>query len=334
MKRTAPLLACLNALLLSACSDSGSGATAQTGAASCVAPPALSQSLPTLQDSLICYSELASANRNPVLLVPGTTLEPEPNFDWNYMPALEARGWPYCAVTLPERAMGDIQIAAEHVVYAVREMHSRSGRPVQILGYSQGGMVPRWAIRYWPDIRPMIEELVGLSPSNHGTLTAQPGCQVDCPRAYHQQKNDSAFIAALNAGFETVPGIHYSNLYTWTDEVVTPNTPPNASSTLAEAEGVANIALQDICPNNVADHFAIGSYDAVSGALAFDALTHPGPADPARIDVAVCLQPFMEGVNPASFTQDFAAMVDFVGETSAQTEMVAEEPLLKCYVES
>ena len=159
-------LACLSALILSACADSSPGVPGQADAGSCVAPPALSQPLPTLQDSLVCYSDLASAARNPVLLVPGTTLDPEPNFDWNYMPALEDRGWPYCAVTLPERAMGDIQIAAEHVVYAVREMHARSGRPVQILGYSQGGMVPRWAIRYWPDIQPMIEELVGLSPSN------------------------------------------------------------------------------------------------------------------------------------------------------------------------
>ena len=101
-------LACLSALILSACADSSPGVPGQADAGSCVAPPALSQPLPTLQDSLVCYSDLASAARNPVLLVPGTTLDPEPNFDWNYMPALEDRGWPYCAVTLPERAMGDI----------------------------------------------------------------------------------------------------------------------------------------------------------------------------------------------------------------------------------
>ena len=121
-----------------------------------------------------------------------------------------------------------------------------------------------------------------------------------------------------------MPGIHYSNIYTWTDEVVTPNTPPNASSALIEADGVANIALQDVCPNNVADHLAIGSYDAVAAALAFDALDHPGPADPSRIAATVCLQPFMEGVDAASFSDDYAAMVAFIGETSAQTENVAE----------
>lgn len=326
-------VACLSVGLLGACADSSPGGLALPGAQNCLAPPALSQPSASLQNSLVCYADLASAARNPVLLVPGTTLDPAPNYDWNYIPALDARGWPYCTVTLPDRAMGDIQIAAEHVVYAVREMHARSSRPVQILGYSQGGMVPRWAIRYWPGIRPMIEEVVGLSPSNHGTLTAQPGCQVDCPRAYHQQKNDAAFIAALNRDFETVPGIHYSNIYTWTDEVVTPNTPPNASSALIEADGVANIALQDVCPNNVADHLAIGSYDAVAAALAFDALDHPGPADPSRIAATVCLQPFMEGVDAASFSDDYAAMVAFIGETSAQTENVAEEPALKCYVD-
>lgn len=315
---------------LSACADSGSPSQSMTEA-ECVLPPALSTDSASLDAALHCPQPLARLDRNPVLLIPGTTLEPEPNFSWNYIPALQARNWPYCAVTLPERAMGDIQIAAEYVVHAVRTMHAESGRQVQILGYSQGGMVPRWAIRFWPDVRPMIEEVVGLSPSNHGTLTAQPGCTSDCPRAYQQQRNDSNFIARLNRGFETVAGIDYSSIYTWTDEVVTPNTPPNASSALSGGTQVVNVALQEVCPNNVADHLAIGSYDAVAAALAFDALAHAGPVDSSRIAASVCLQPFMEGVNASSFAEGYSAMLAYIAETSAITENVSEEPPLRCY---
>ena len=30
-------------------------------------------------------------------------------------------------------------------------------------------MIPRWALRFWPDTRVMVDHVVGLSPSNHGT---------------------------------------------------------------------------------------------------------------------------------------------------------------------
>lgn len=35
-------------------------------------------------------------------------------------PALSKLGWPYCTVTLPGNAMGDIQVAGEYVVDAIR----------------------------------------------------------------------------------------------------------------------------------------------------------------------------------------------------------------------
>ena len=33
-------------------------------------------------------------------------------------------------------------------------------------------MVPRWALRFWPDTRPMVDDQIGMAPSNHGTDTA------------------------------------------------------------------------------------------------------------------------------------------------------------------
>jgi hypothetical protein len=64
-----------------------------------------------LKASFSCNMDLADANRSPVLLVPGTTLRPAENFDWNYIPALSARGWPVCSVQVPEESLGDIQVA-------------------------------------------------------------------------------------------------------------------------------------------------------------------------------------------------------------------------------
>src|SRR5581483_11806760 len=103
------------------------GAVAPARAAAPKGPP-LDVPRATLAASLSCTANLASAKREPVLLVPGTTQTPEVNFSWNYEPALTARGVPWCAVTLPAHGMGDIQVAAEYVVSALRTMHARTKR--------------------------------------------------------------------------------------------------------------------------------------------------------------------------------------------------------------
>lgn len=325
---------CLAASAITLACTSSEQSTPTSTASECATPPALSADINDLSAALNCPNELAQAARAPVLLVPGTALEPDANFGWNYIPALEAREWPYCTITLPERAMGDIQIAAEYVVYAIREMYERGGHPIQILGFSQGGMTPRWALKYWPDTRDMVEEVVGLAPSNHGTVTAQPQCQIDCPTAFRQQKNDSKFIATLNADIETFEGIDYSNLHSWFDEVVTPNTPPSPSSALSGGDNVANIALQDICPGNAAEHLATGSYDGLAAALAFDALKNDGPADPSRIDISVCAAPLMDGVNPTTFANDYADMVAFISASIEGADTSTDEPPIACYAEA
>ena len=296
--------------------------------------PALSVPPAELDAALQCPQSLAGAARVPVLLIPGTNLEPRANFDWNYEPALTAAGIPWCAVELPGYAMGDIQVSAEYVVAALRRMHTESGRRVSIVGYSQGGMIGRWALRWWPDTRAIVEDLVGNAPSNHGTLTARPGCASQCAPAYWQQRDDAKFIAALNDGPETFAGIDYTVNFTRNDEVVTPNADAQTgSSALRTGEGrIRNTALQEVCPNDTAEHLIIGSYDPVAWALALDALTNDGPADPARIDPAVCAQQFMPGVDPAAFPANWGRYLAAIVEGARRAEQATEEPPLRCYV--
>src|SRR5947208_14406473 len=117
--------------------------------------PRLSVPSKQLRAALKCTASVAGDPREPILLVPGTTMTPEVNFSWNYERALNALGLPYCTIELPNRAMTDIQVAGEYVVYSLRQMSKLEGRKgarkVAIIGYSQGGMVPRWALRFWPD---------------------------------------------------------------------------------------------------------------------------------------------------------------------------------------
>ena len=169
--------------------------------------PRLSVPSKQLRAALKCTASVASDSREPILLVPGTTMTPEVNFSWNYERALNALGLPYCTIELPNRAMSDIQVAGEYVVYALRKMskfEGRRSRKVQVIGYSQGGMVPRWALRFWPDTRKLVDDDIGLDASNHGTITAESSCQNEgCAPAVWQQRNNSAFFAALNSYAET-----------------------------------------------------------------------------------------------------------------------------------
>ena len=96
-------------------------------------------------------------------------------------------------------------------------------------------------------------------------------------------------MGALNSLAETFAGIDYTVIFSRTDEVVVPNFDSSGSSSLHTGGGtIANIAVQQICPNDISEHLAMGSYDAVGYALAIDAFTHSGAADPSRIPATVC----------------------------------------------
>lgn len=297
------------------------------------AGPPLTVSQNALRASLACTSGIATSPRNPILLVPGTNLDPGPNYSWNYERAFTAMGWPYCTVTLPFHSMGDIQTAGQYVVHALRTIAAMTKKRVDVLGYSQGGMLPRWALRFWPGTRSLVKDLVGIDPSNHGTLDAEVACQKQCPPAYWQQATGSHFLAALNSRAETFSGIDYTVIYSRTDEVVVPNLDASGSSSLHTGSGkIANIAVQSICPNDTSDHLAMGTYDPVAYALVVDAFTHSGTANPARISRSVCLEPFQPGVNPNTFAGNYANFLSAIGQAFEESPEVVAEPPLDCYV--
>jgi hypothetical protein len=59
-----------------------------------------------LAASLKCPGDLAGAQRDPVLLLPGTTLNPKVRYSWNWERAIAQRGMPYCTVGAPRQRDG------------------------------------------------------------------------------------------------------------------------------------------------------------------------------------------------------------------------------------
>lgn len=281
-----------------------------------------------LKGSLTCSDGIAGADRAPVLLVPATSVNSRQNFSWNYENLFDQRGIPWCASDQPgfrNSNLTDIQLRGQYLTYAIRWMHRTSGRQIAIVGHSQGGMAMRWPLRFWPDTRAMVDDVIGFAGTNHGTDEAA-GCDESCSPAAAQQGSDSDFIRALNSRAETFAGISYTEVFTNLDETVTP--PREASSVSGPGE-ITNVAIQEVCPNATSEHLMVGTSDATAAALALDALDNPGPADPERISPTVCAQPFQPGIDPVTAPAEIAAAFESLFLSEGPT---GGEPKLRCYV--
>ena len=237
-----------------------------------------------------------------VLLVHGAGIDGKRNWAWGYQPALEEVGIRTCTVDLFGYGMSDSQLSAERVVYAIRTIHDLVDGPVAVLGFSQGGLTARFALRFWPDIRAMVDDLVLLGAPISGTTALEQLCARTCAAALWQVRNGSAFLAATNSGALTFPGIDVTSVFTQLDAVVTPNDHGQAST----LPGAVNVSVQDICPDDTADHVVLGTSDPVAYALALDALQQDGPADPARLAPSLCGEATLPGVTEAEATERLA----------------------------
>lgn len=291
MDRARFLTLVIAATLISACSDSGPDGQSRAAAEpdnKLLGPP-LSVSEADLEAALDCPDEFTSDRATePVLLIHGTFTNGPEQWEWNYRPLLESLGLDVCLITYPDRGFGDQQISAEYIVYAVREIKTRSqGRKVDMIGHSQGASMPRWALRWWPEVRNAVDDFVLIAPPSHGTEVAAgrggPGSEM--PAAFYQFDPASQFVAAVNSCDETPGAVDYTVIYTLFDELVQPAIPESTAALDAGAEepNTVNIFMQDVCPGHFVDHVTIGTTDSVAKDIALDALMNDGPASLERL---------------------------------------------------
>lgn len=293
--------------------------------------PKLSPSAEALAASLTCTDDVRKATTAPVLLLAGTAVNSGQYFGWNWEPALTAAGIPWCVSDIPtpnsaNTNLDDMQTRAEYAVYAIRAMHKMAKRKISIIGHSQGGVVPRWSLRFWPDVRDLVDDVIGLAPTSHGTPLGSQICQSNCHPAIWQQRVGSRFYEAVDSYQQTFKGISYTVITSYADAWV----PPLAADLTGPGD-IANVRVQDKCPANTADHDGIATADPVAEAVALDALRHRGPAQLDRIDAGVCQQAFMSGVNPDTYFADLGAMNEVKQQNFISAPPAETEPPLACY---
>jgi triacylglycerol lipase len=290
--------------------------------------PALLETAPDLDAALECKQPLTPGAR-AVLLVHGTSVTPQENWEWNWELALPHFGFLPCTVRLPDYAFVDIQVSTEYVVHAIRKMSDATGTKISVVGLSQGGLQPRWAIRWWPDIRERVDDLVMLATTNHGAPFADGSCALSpcLPALWQQRVQGSLFLAALNSDDETPGAVSYTSIYSHSDAVIQ----PSVAEATAPLEGAVNVAVQDLCPGRAVDH-AQHAYDAAVWALGLDALTHDGPLQLARVDTSICLEFALPFADPAECVQRGAEIYTLAGERQSTYDGKTDrEPPLRDY---
>jgi triacylglycerol esterase/lipase EstA (alpha/beta hydrolase family) len=238
----------------------------------------------------------STAHPRPVVLVHGTFGDMTDS--WQALsPLLKNNG--YCVFALdyggsagnPIQGYGAIETSAAQLSTFVDQVLAATGASkVDIVGHSQGGMMPRYYIKFLGGAT-KVHTLVGLAPSNHGTdLFGLTGLLAAYPwgatfltslcAACTEQITGSTFLKNLNAGGETVAGVSYTVIETMWDEVVTPYT-----SAYLSGSNVTNINLQRQCILDDADHLAV-IYDPIALRDVLNAL------DPAHAVFPWCVPVF------------------------------------------
>lgn len=217
----------------------------------------------------------------PVILVHGTGTDMQ---SWSTLsPTLQRDGYCVFALNYGRSAgswgSGDIRASARELAAFVDVVLARTGAAqADVVGHSQGGTMTRQYLRFEGGADPgdparnKIHRLVMLGPTTHGTtfgglqtfadaftslrLTNEPTNEMIAGFVFglatYQQMIGSPFLAALNAGTETMPGVDYSVIASRNDTVIT----PPAGSFLAPAPGssVRNEWVQDVCPGALVSH--------------------------------------------------------------------------------
>jgi hypothetical protein len=274
-----------------------------------------------------------------VLLLTGTGAVGSENWTLgpNFRATLLRAGHSSCYLNFPDFTTGDIQTAAEYVVNGIRVMRRRAGRRIGVYGISQGGLLPRWALTFWPRLRRHVSDVVAVAGPQHGTTGAALSAVVasacrstaGCPPAFWQQAVNSHLLKALNARPDETPGRRtaWTTARTLSDDVVQPQLGPYPTSSLS---GARNVLIQRVCPGRTTTHIA-AVFDSVSFAALIDALRHRGGARPSRFAKDVCEHPYGTGLDPAKTKPLIDASLGVILNRVLAVPTVKVEPRVRRY---
>ena len=248
----------------------------------------------------------STVHPDPVILVHGTFANMADS--WQALsPMLVNEG--YCVFALnyggdgPTAFFGGLRPMEQSAIdefgpFVDRVLAATGAAQVDVIGHSQGTVVPRYWMRFGdstrPDGTPKVHRYVGVAPAGGGTtfhgllpmvdqLNLRAALASGCGACVEftpgsmipTQLADPNPLPGERFTGETQPGVAYTMLATRFDNFVTPYRLGFLTDPMA-----TNTTVQDICPIDFADHLAM-IYDPVTLRLALNALD-PAHAVPPR----------------------------------------------------
>ncbi|KAK3063752.1 hypothetical protein LTS18_013037 [Coniosporium uncinatum] len=245
-------------------------------------------------------------------------------------------------LNMPGGLLGDAQSSAEYVAYAINYISGISGNTnVSVIGWSQGSLDTQWALKYWPSTRSVTSDLIGISPSFHGSKLAHLICplfpMLPCPPSIIQQGYNSNYITRLRQNGGDSAYVPTTSIWSITDEILQPQAGTSASAYIRDARGVgaSNNQLQTICEGQSTSLFYTHEgvlYNPVAFALAVDALKNHGPGNVDRVDTtSLCQATVTEKLNPADVLATEGNMPAALEAIALRSPKVWAEPILRPY---
>jgi triacylglycerol lipase len=302
-----------------------------TFAGPAAAGPPLTIDPAKLDAAFHCTGDITNSPSEPIMLSAGT-LSTGTSLYGFLKRAFDAYGHPVCWVDYPDLTTADVQDSVQYLVYGIRQMAGVAG-PVSVYGISQGALLPRVALTYWPELQRKVTDVIAVAGPQHGT-TVDLGCSIasPCPPAFWQQEAGSNFLTALNRQPNETPGkTSWTTVRTLDDQIVQPQIGKHPTSAL---KGAANLVIQSVCPGRHTSH--IGAVvDSVSFAALVDAVAHKGPARVSRLPTDVCSHHYAPGLNEQLVDAVLAALEDpstGISSLLALVPKVNQEPPVRWWV--
>ncbi|CAN5528272.1 MAG: alpha/beta fold hydrolase [Actinomycetota bacterium] len=196
----------------------------------------------------------AAAPADPVIVVAGTF---SPAFaNEPLAQRLRSDGYRVYIFELPTLGTQDINASARSLNTYADSVRSQTGAAkVDLVGHSQGGLVARSYVKSFGGVGE-VDSLITLGTPNRGTYVANlvsflgfGNCLA--VTACRQMAIGSDYLAALNAGDDTIGAVRYTTFRTAQDELVR----PVDNATLFD--GAVNVRIQDQCWARLVGHVGL-----------------------------------------------------------------------------